>query len=329
MKQESDDRILAKEIVRLLMRRSARHPYHCSSNKTAKQFEKIYQDSLTRVTHLETLYEGKKLIAYFFIEKRKAFYQESQLIDYWYFDIDFKSRKAKLWLKKIIQSHLYLINKNTEMRFPVQYIQYLNLFLKSGMSISSIGWVGEIKHAIKVIQDQLKKRNSTLPKGISIEPFRNRSQVPRMINLWKEEFQKRPEHCHFGAYPDLLKREKKRYYAYLKKPSYPFFIIRKNRKISGIAMGSYGLGFGMFGRCSALGFVFSEEIQNRGILRHVYLKIFKQLQKNRYQYYAGDTSHPAVLKLGKQLGRKPSSIYLRYGKGYYPTHYFTRYLKKN
>lgn len=200
----------------------------------------------------------------------------------------------------------------------------LGLALERGLGIDSVIQVGHPATARRRLGP-----TAPLPSGLALVPL-HPDHVEAVLGLHRESFGAQPEYCWFGAYPSHLEALgealRKAAAAQLSGPGSGQPAGQKVLVSGSRVLGHVGVDVEadnpFWGAVGGVELVLSPELRGRGLLRALYAELLDTLVSAGCEVMKGGTSQPAVLHLGRVLGRPWHALNLRRGVAFAPDHFF-------
>ncbi|MCA9538278.1 MAG: GNAT family N-acetyltransferase, partial [Myxococcales bacterium] len=145
--------------------------------------------------------------------------------------------------------------------------------------------------------------------------------IDPVIALKHRIFAAHPEYCWFGADPRFLAREAAGMRAELAAGRcFDEIILREGRLVGFIGLGiQHGNAF--WGSTGGLDLVLDPEIQGQGVVKTAYRRVLERLVAEGVAVFKGGTSQPAVLALGRRMGRVMASVNVRHATPFSASHF--------
>lgn len=214
-------------------------------------------------------------------------------------------------LAALIDAHHDALGPDSLIECPTDDRPLIEMMIARGFGIDSVIQVGDARHAARVIGA------GPLPPGV--EPLGD-EHIAGVIALHREVFSAEPEWCWFGAAPAHLQRMAED----LARASEGHFVLVEDGAVVG-HIGAELRADDFWGPTGGLELVLARRLRGRGLARSLYRVALRSLVARGARTIKGGTSQPAVLALGRALGRSWHAFNLRRGVRFAPDH-FLRWL---
>jgi hypothetical protein len=239
----------------------------------------------------------------------------------------FKNKKDKQWIKEKYIENKQKLRDESILEIDIHDHEMINFLTANGNYIESLHLVGNVSTALKVIKDHYPNLEEGLDPSIKIEPFYNKNEIKEISEMWLKEFTARPEHFYAATRKSYQIKQKEHLNNLVKdiinaNQQWMAYVFKNaNDKIIGWAdLHSFGENH------SGIQFCFAEELQGKKYGIFAYKLLLQDLKDAGAKTFSGNTSNPAVLKMGIKFRRIPTYAMLKNGNGHFPTEYFTKYV---
>lgn len=228
---------------------------------------------------------------------------------------------AKRWLIDQLADLKKSFDTKTSIFLPAAYGKLLPDLLQMGFSVDSLILEGEPKKSLKALLKKFDPPADLSLLGLSSRRAQ-RKDIPKILALSKKEFLRNPQYGWFCASPEFLAAQKKELTKAMKSSDHSHYIIEKGAAF----LGYFGSDATAGAKQAGVTLIFDQKIQGLGIAKTAYLILLGDMVKKKVVKYRGGTAQPAVLNLGKIMGRKMTSSLLRFREGSFPRGHFKSYL---
>lgn len=226
-------------------------------------------------------------------------------------DYEVTDRAALSWSKKQLLSWAPGFKTGDSVFLPAAYRGLLPLLLKQGFHIESVMLEGDPARALRAA----KKFPDVDLGRLKVRKVAARD-IPAIQLIHKVEFGRNPHFGSFCASPGFLRNLKKEILLELRQETHSHYVFTRKGKVLGYFATS------AHGPHAGITFAFSRAIQGRGLVKHAYLILLTDMVAKGAKLFRGGTAQPAVLRLGKKMGRKLTVYMLEYGPGHFPAEHF-------
>lgn len=187
----------------------------------------------------------------------------------------------------------------------------------AGLGIDSVTLVGAPGPALVMLQTRWSPPATLAHLGLVVAPMAPH-HIDDVVALRHRVFLAHPEYCWFGALPGHLARMRRD----LQDPG-PH---ERHRVIlaDGAVVGSFSASLRAdpcWGRTAGLDLVLDPRVQRKGIARTAYLHALDWLVEKEADCFKGGTAQPAIMHLGRAMGRVPFETNHRRGVAFGRTHF--------
>lgn len=239
----------------------------------------------------------------------------------------FKNLKDKKWIQNKYLENKHKLRSESILEININDHEMINFFTNNNNYIESIHLVGNVSKALRVIKKNYTNLEKIIDQSITIEPFYNKQDINEILEMWQKEFTARPEHFYAASRKSFQNKQKKHLNNLVKEivngnQKWMAYIFKnKNNNIIGWAdMHAFRE------EQSGVQFCFAEELQGKKYGTLAYKLLLQDLTEAGSKTFSGNTSNPAVLKLGLKFGRVPTHVMLKNGKGHFSNNYFYNYI---
>lgn len=201
----------------------------------------------------------------------------------------------------------HALGPDTLLEVPVDDPALIDALVARGFGIDSVIQVGDVRRAATALGP------GPSPSGLVAL---GAEHVAGVVALHREVFAAEPEWCWFGAAPAHLARMAE---ALARDPTGHFVIVE-----GGAVVGHVGAELrddAFWGPTGGLELVLARHLRGRGLGRSLYRVALRSLVARGARTIKGGTSQPAVLALGRELGRSWQAFNVRRGVRFAPEHF--------
>jgi hypothetical protein len=244
-------------------------------------------------------------------------------------DFDWADPDATRWATQtLLQTHLH---EDAELMLNARYAPILGVALGAGLNIDSVILLGAPKKSLDRLMSAYAPPQHLGAMNLDIQPLTKQTEIDLTIALKQRYFTAHPEHCWFGANERALKHSHQELTDTLnatrrghRPPARAWVLYRE-----GAFMGTFSYtdtpSHPLWGPLAGVDITLHPLIQHRGVVKTAYRVMLTAMIQSGVQTYKGGTSQPAVMALGRAMGRPLFSWVLR-KRATLPTHHFSPYL---
>ena len=229
--------------------------------------------------------------------------------------------RSKRWLQdKFLYHQDLLCDRNLMFDLPQHLEKLLPYFLKSGFHIESVRSMASPKLAYRNL---IRLKNP--PAGLDdlgysiVRP--NKRDLEMVLKIERNEFKRNPQYGWFVSRNEWLQESLRRRVIMLKEKGSSIYVIKDKKKVRGYFSCTFRKS-PMWGKLAEPEFVFDQGIQGKGFSKTAYRTVLEDMLKKKSDFFRGNTAQGPVIGLGKLMGRKPTSYFLKYGKGHFKAAHF-------
>jgi L-amino acid N-acyltransferase YncA len=209
--------------------------------------------------------------------------------------LDGESRHLDAWLEPVLDEVLAEATGELDLLVDARY-DAAHRVLRSRLGVDSVQLVGDVATA------RARLRRAPVPAGIRLEPMTSEDIEPVMA-LYARTFADEPQFCWFGAFPARLASQRASLVEALAADGIERVLRDDGGRVIGHAGASVDPDNPFWGSSAGMTLCFAPEARGRGVLRAVYGDLLDAMAARGVRVFKGGTSQPAVLHLGRELGR--------------------------
>lgn len=204
-----------------------------------------------------------------------------------------------------------------DLRVNVEQHLLRRRLIDAGLGVDSVRLVGAPGPALVMLQARWDPPPTLEHLGLAIVPMAPH-HVDDVIGLRRRVFRAQPEYCWFGAMPGHLERLRRE----LQRPSphERHRVVLAGGRVVGIVSASLASD-PCWGRMAGLDLVLDPTIQRRGVAKTAYLRALDWMVDQGVDCVHGGTAQPAIMHLGRALGRVPFETNHRRGVAFPRAHF--------
>ena len=204
-----------------------------------------------------------------------------------------------------------------DLRVNVEQHMLRARLVESGLGIDSVTLVGPPGPALVMLQARWDPPRQLDHLGLTIVPMAPH-HVDAALALHRRVFQAAPEFCWFGARPERLLRLRREFQRSGLGTRHR--VVLRDERVVGVASASVQSD-PCWGRKAGLELVLDPSIQQKGIAKTAYLDLLDWLVESGADCVCGGTAQPAVMHLGRAMGRVPFETSHRRGASFPRSHF--------
>lgn len=234
---------------------------------------------------------------------------------FWLLDAQLKDQEALNWVLTNLRQSQECMNDSTDITLSSAYPELLQGALGLGLAIESIQLLGNVERGLRAMHQ--KVQDQPLPLDLEMRPL-TVEQIPWVMKLKKRTFQQAPQYGWFGANPAFLANERQDL-EQMSSEGLRFVLLRRGQLMGYCAASPEANPY--WGSCAGIDLVFDKEIQGHGVVKAVYRNLLQKLSARGVLQFKGGTSQPAVIGLGRKMGRETLGWVLRSSSAFVPEHF--------
>lgn len=208
------------------------------------------------------------------------------------------------WLTDELAALIPTLEADLDLLVDASYPETYRALRAAGVGVDSVQLLGDVERA------HARLRRAPMPAGVRLEPV-TVDDVEPVIALYAETFAKLPEYCWFGAHPKFLARQREKLEASAKAGDPLELVLRTEDGVRGHATASVAHDNAFWGPTGGMGLCFAPELRGRGVLRPVYAALLDGMRAAGAVVFKGGTSQPAVMHLGREMGRTLQGVNMK------------------
>lgn len=189
--------------------------------------------------------------------------------------------------------------------------------IESGLGVDSVTMVGSPGPALVMLQARWNPPRNLGHLGLTIVPLAPH-HVDAALALHRRVFLAAPEFCWFGAMPDHLMRLRREFQR--SGPDTRHRVVLWDERVVGVTSASVQFD-PCWGRKAGVELVLDPSIQQKGIAKTAYLDLLDWLVESGADCVCGGTAQPAIMHLGRAMGRVPFETSHRRGVSFPRSHF--------
>jgi L-amino acid N-acyltransferase YncA len=224
-----------------------------------------------------------------------------------------------LWQRRFLSASTWIANhlptpSNLELMLDAGNASLIPLLVDAGLHVDLQIAEGSPRTALR--------RSSRDPVPAELEvvaaPMTNRDQADVAIEIQRHEMSTNPRYSWFAANSDYLERRQEDLYASITAPNARNWLLMSEGQIGGLASSSLRDPDPLWGSSVRTEIFLSPWLQGRGLTPAIYKMLHQNLVSQGVRSIIGGSSHPAMLHLYRQWGRRPFAYLLRSGREHTP-----------
>lgn len=208
-------------------------------------------------------------------------------------------REALAFFAECLARNSALLGPESLIEVAADDLPLVALCVELGFAVDSLILVGDPKVA------RARLPSTALPADLTLRPLEPH-QIEAIIALHREVFTREPERCWFGAHPSHLERLA----ASLATDRSGQFALWSDERVVG-HVGVEVRRNAMWGRVGGVELLLAPDFAGRGLARALYSALLDELVRTGCDTMKGGTNQPAVLHLGRLMGRPWHAFNLR------------------
>lgn len=312
---------------------------------------------------LHTHFEGEVLKGYVMIWRQNLTWYGSP-VQYCALDFDWTDPGSVIWATQKLLEVRPLLGDDCELMLSARYASILGVALSTGLGIDSVILLGAPQHSLDRLNERYEPESHLHMLNLDIRPAHSRREVDHIIRLKQDYFTAHPEYCWFGAHEEhlrqhrlelersviLSKRGRNRvdigrsrqlratHFEQEQAESEPssethaqstqLWVIYRERTFLGNFSYTVQSANPLWGHSAGLEIMLHPLIQKKSVVKTVYRVMLESMIERGVEVYKGGTAQPAVMGLGKLMGRPVFSWVMRKHTAFTPDH-FSLYLPES
>jgi hypothetical protein len=244
-------------------------------------------------------------------------------------DFDWADPDAARWATQALLAAP--LSEDAELMLSARYAPLLGVALGAGLRLDSVVLLGDPRRSLERLMSAYAPPPHLGALNLDVRPLRTQTEVDLTVALKRRYFSAHPEHCWFGANARVLQRAQEELSEALRAerrgdrpPARAWVLYRE-----GAFMGSFSYSdtpdHPLWGALAGVDITLHPLIQRRGVVKTAYRVMLTAMLQAGVQVYKGGTSQPAVMALGRVMGRPLFSWVLR-RRAALPARHFSPYL---
>lgn len=217
--------------------------------------------------------------------------------------LDVDSTLVDAWLARVLDEVLAEATGELDLLVDAHYAA-AHRVLRPRLGIDSVQLVGGVETACE------RLRRAPMPRGIRLEAMTH-DDVEPVLALYARTFADEPEFCWFGAFPSRTASQRASLLEALDQDGIERVLRTEEGHLIGHAGASVQLDNAFWGPSAGMSLCFAPEARGRGVLRAVYSDLLDAMRVRGVRTFKGGTSQPAVMHLGREMGRALHAVNYR------------------
>lgn len=192
-----------------------------------------------------------------------------------------------------------------DLHLDARLVEVRQHLLLRGLGIDSVTLLGRSAEALA----RLPAPRPLLP-SLSIEPVAPR-HVGAVVDLFRAVFSAHPRWCWFGAHPIWLEKLRADLERSAANPTGAVEVVLRAGAVVGHWATGISLDNALWGRKAGMGVVLHPDLQGQGLLKLAYARMLTAQVAAGVEVFTGGTSQPAVMGLGRVMGRRALATWIR------------------
>lgn len=244
-------------------------------------------------------------------------------------DFDWADPEAALWATQaLLEANL---SDDAELMLSARYPSTLGVALGAGFLLDSVVLLGDPRRSLERLMSAYAPPEHLGAMNLEVRPLSHSSEIELTVALKRLYFSAHPEYCWFGANERHLDNVRRDLTAALeanrggRTPSLKAWVLYREGSFMGLFSHSVTQDHPLWGSLAGLDITLHPKIQRKGVVKTVYRIMLSSMVSLGIKVYKGGTSQPAVMALGKVMGRPLFSWVLR-RQARFPVGHFLPYL---
>ena len=217
---------------------------------------------------------------------------------------------ALRWLNATLAELAQCFDRRTfTLALPPHLRALLPGLARRDVGISSVRLVGEPQVALARLCSAQAIARDLAAHSVEIRPL-VAGAIPAVLDLRRRIFAAQPQWCWFGADRSFLKGEARRLRLAVHDPLNTLEVLWRDAEVVGFAamQPSHRAGIGAV---AGMDLLLAPALRGRGVVKTLYRRLLEAAVARSVPYFAGHTAQPAVMALGRRMGRVSTTLDLR------------------
>ncbi len=244
-------------------------------------------------------------------------------------DFDWADPDAARWATRALLE--IPLSDEAELMLSARYAPLLGVALGAGLKLDSVVLLGDPKRSLERLMSSYAPPPHLGAMNLELRPLSKQTEVDLTVALKQRYFTAHPEHCWFGANERVLKRAQEELSEALRatrrgeRPPARAWVLYREGSFMGCFSYADTPSHPLWGSLAGVDITLHPLIQRRGVVKTAYRVMLTAMIEAGVQVYKGGTSQPAVMALGRVMGRPLFSWVLR-RRAALPARNFSPYL---